>query len=104
MAHGILKEHQVHHCVDFVVVLQGLHQSLGQKFPRLDGHVLGLSDTMCKMAIHVQASGLLHSLFEVLVMRHRGKDPPDRLLGLVSHKVETNLIMDKKIKYPVQLH
>lgn len=23
MAHGVLKENQVHHCVDFIVVLQG---------------------------------------------------------------------------------
>ena len=103
VAHRVLEEHQVHHRVGFIVALQGLHQRLGQKFPRLDGHVLGLPDTVCKMAIHVQALGLLHSLSEVLVTRHRGKDPPDRLLGLVPHRVETNLIRYKKIKYPVPL-
>lgn len=33
MAHGILKQNQVHHCVDIIVILQGFRQSLGQKFP-----------------------------------------------------------------------
>lgn len=75
VAHSILKEHQVHHCVDFIVVLQGFHQSLGQKFPQLYWQVLGLASAICKMAIHVLASCLLHSPFHTLEKRHKHKHP-----------------------------
>lgn len=33
MAHGVLKENQVHYCVDLIVVFQGFHQRLSQGFP-----------------------------------------------------------------------
>ena len=66
MGHCVFEQYEVHGCVHVIVVCKGLVQQLAQSLPTPHGAVLGIADSLRKMAEYVGVGANLLK-FDVLL-------------------------------------